>query len=373
MLYFRYLKKMISQNVWLPIILIIALTCAFSVIARPQWTVAQANQWQAQQGWLIGCNFIPSTADNTLEMWQQATFDPITIDRELGYAHSLGFNIIRVFLHYLVWQQSPSNFKQRLDQFLQIADTHQIKTMFVFFDDVWGPKSYLGPQQAPIPGVHNSRWVQVPGENEYNNSALFPIFEAYITDIITTFQNDTRVVIWDIYNEPGNSQHNLTTLPLLKKVFEWARAANPSQPITSGIWKFDPDFNLLNAYQLSNSDILSFHSYAEVNVTQGIIQAMKIYGRPIVCSEYMARPLNSTFLTHVPMFYQQGVSCINWGLVSGKTQTIYPWNSPENAPIPKVWFHDILYANGTPFSTIELQFLQNFTTHTAHKIDFNIS
>lgn len=40
--------------------------------------------------WYFGANFIPSTAINQLEMWQKETFDPTTIDRELGFARKIG-------------------------------------------------------------------------------------------------------------------------------------------------------------------------------------------------------------------------------------------------------------------------------------------
>jgi hypothetical protein len=73
------------------------------------------------------------------------------------------------------------------------------------------------------------------------------------------------------------------------------------------------------------------------------------YGRPVIVTEYMARPIGSKFQTHIPMFYEENVGAINWGLVSGKTNTIYPWGSPEGAPEPKVWFHDVVRQDGTPF------------------------
>jgi hypothetical protein len=134
-----------------------------SVNSRAQWTAEYANQWWQQRGWFAGCNFIPSTAVNVLEMWQSETFDPVTIDRELGYAAGTGFKVIRVFIHPLLWQQDPTNFKSRMEQFLTIADKHGIKTMFVMFDDCWNPEGHLGPQPSPIEGVHNSQWVQSPG------------------------------------------------------------------------------------------------------------------------------------------------------------------------------------------------------------------
>src|SRR4029077_2592941 len=49
--------------------------------ARAVWTKERARAWADSTGWLVGSNFIPSTAINQLEMWQAATFDPRTIDR----------------------------------------------------------------------------------------------------------------------------------------------------------------------------------------------------------------------------------------------------------------------------------------------------
>lgn len=75
--------------------------------------------------------------------------------------------MIRVFLHHLLYFQDKDGFKARIEQFLKIANSHGIKTVFVLFDDCWNPEGKLGKQPAPIPGVHNSRWVQAPGEEEY--------------------------------------------------------------------------------------------------------------------------------------------------------------------------------------------------------------
>ena len=106
---------------------------------RGIWTKEQANDWYAKQGWLVGCDFVPSTAINQLEMWQAATFDTATINRELSWAASLGMNTVRVYLHDMLYQQDAEGFLQRMDEFLQIASRHHIKPLFVLFDSVWDP------------------------------------------------------------------------------------------------------------------------------------------------------------------------------------------------------------------------------------------
>ena len=128
-----------------------------------RWTEDRANAWYSKQPWLVGANYIPSTAINQLEMWQAETFDPERIDIELGWAEGLGMNTIRVFLHDLVWEQNPAGFQQRIDRFLAIAAKHNIRPMFVLFDSCWDPNPRLGEQREPRAGVHNSGWVQSPG------------------------------------------------------------------------------------------------------------------------------------------------------------------------------------------------------------------
>jgi hypothetical protein len=86
--------------------------------AAERWTPERAHEWYAAQAWLVGCNFAPSTAINQLEMWQAETFDPETIDRELGWAKSIGFNTVRVFLHELPWQEDRVGYFERVDTFL---------------------------------------------------------------------------------------------------------------------------------------------------------------------------------------------------------------------------------------------------------------
>ena len=137
-----------------------------------QWTPTEAQAWQSSQPWLVGCNFMPSTAINQLEMWQTDTWDPATIDRELGWAANLGFTSIRVFLHDLLWQQDKKGFLERMDQFLALAAKHRIGVMFVLFDGVWDPFPKLGKQREPRPHVHNSGWVQSPGAKDL--TARFP-------------------------------------------------------------------------------------------------------------------------------------------------------------------------------------------------------
>jgi hypothetical protein len=316
-----------------------------------RWTVEKANSWYGRLPWLVGCNFIPSTAINQLEMWQAQTFDPQTIERELGWASEIGFNTVRVFLHDLVWQADPDDFKGRVDQFLDIATAKGIQSMFVIFDDCWNPDPQLGRQPQPVPGVHNSGWAQSPGARLVTDPDSWGRLERYVKGLLDTFADDERILMWDLYNEPGNKGLGEQSLGLMTAAFTWAREVNPQQPLTAGVWA---DLPALNELQLAESDIITFHHYDVVSSLREWIQRFKAYGRPVICTEYMARTRGSHFRTHMPVFKREGIGCLNWGLVSGKTQTIYPWESPEGADKPATWFQDIFHQDGTPFDMAEI-------------------
>lgn len=336
-----------------------------------RWSIEKANAWYARQPWLVGCNFIPSTAINQLEMWQAETFDPATIDRELGWAASIGFNTVRTFLHDLAWEADPAGFKQRIHQFLDIASRHGIRPMLVFFDDCWNSDPKLGPQPAPKPGVHNSGWVQSPGVEVVNcGLSAWGRLETYVKDILSAFAEDERILLWDLYNEPGNSNNKEKSLPLVKAVFKWARAIDPSQPLTVGLWS---DFPKLNQFQLAASDVITFHHYWEPEKLECEIMKLKSHGRPVICTEWMARTTGSLVKTNLPVFAREDVGCINWGLVAGKTNTIFQWKelntskeSIDSQVGPEVWFHDLLCSDGTPYDLTEIEIFKKLTGVRRH-------
>lgn len=324
---------------------------------REVWTPLQAHEWYSQHQWLRGANFQPSTAINQLEMWQAETFDTATINRELGWAANIGFNCMRVYLHHLAWKIDSIGFKNRMDTYLAIADKYQIKTIFVFFDDCWNPTYKAGIQPAPKPGIHNSGWVRDPGDNLFQNPVLIDTLESYVKDILTTFSADKRILLWDVYNEPGNSNYGVKSKELLEKVFIWGREINPSQPLSSGVW--NKKLTELNAIQLANSDIITYHDYSDSASHRVTIDSLKKLGKPMICTEYLARTRNSFFQTIMPMLKHENIGAINWGLVSGKTNTKYAWDTPlTDGSEPAVWFHDIFRPDGTPYDSAETKLIK---------------
>ncbi len=344
-----------------------------------RWSESQANEWYQHQGWLVGSNFLPANAINELEMWQAETFDPQEIDKELGWAEGIGMNTMRVFLHDLLWQQDAAGFQKRLDTFLGIASRHHIRPVLVLFDSCWDPNPKLGPQHPPIPGVHNSGWVQSPGAKALEDPSQEPRLRAYVEGVVGVFAKDPRVLAWDVWNEPSNTNGGAygkiepkdkqeRVLVLLPKVFTWARSAHPTQPLTSGLWigdwsspeKLDP----IGRVQLEQSDVISFHNYSWPEDFEQHVVWLEQYKRPVLCTEFMARPMGSTFDTILPIAKKHNVAAINWGLVAGKSQTYLPWDSWEKPYVlqpPPVWFHEVFHADGTPYREREAELIQELT------------
>lgn len=357
---------------------------SIAAAAAPQpWPKEKAAAWYRSQGWLVGSNYIPSNAINELEMWQADTFDAARIDTELGWAEGIGMNTMRVFLHDLLWKQDPSGFRKRIDVFLQIASKHHIRPLFVLFDSCWDPRPQLGKQRAPKPGVHNSGWVQSPGLAALDDPSQYGRLEAYVKGVVGAFGRDKRVLGWDMWNEPDNLSDSSygdpqgkiqKVLALLPKAFEWAREAHASQPLTSGVWKGDwsaPNkLSPMEKVQIEESDVISFHNYDPPQEFEKRVGWLRAYGRPLLCTEYMARPRGSTFQGILPVAKKNDVAAYNWGFVQGKTQTNLPWDSwqhPYTDRQPEVWFHDIFHSDGRPYRPAEVEFIRRITGETKKK------
>ncbi|GEO04714.1 hypothetical protein AAE02nite_23780 [Adhaeribacter aerolatus] len=330
----------------------------------------------------MGCNYTPFNAINQLEMWQAETFDLTTIDKELALAESLGFNTLRVFLHDQLWVQDAEGFKNRIGQFLNIAQKHKIRPMLVLFDSCWDPFPQLGKQHEPVQGLHNSGWVQGPGADVLKDPAKQAYLEGYVKGIVSHFKNDDRILVWDVWNEPDNTNNSsyktfeptnkveLVTR-LLPQVFAWTFSAEPSQPVTCGIWHGDcssPEkLNPLQKIMVENSDIISFHNYDDAQEFEKRVKWLQVFGRPLLCTEYMSRGNKSTFQGSLSVAKKYKVAAYNWGFVAGKTNTIYPWDSWQKPypTEPELWFHDIYRPGGDPYRAEEVALIRELTQANA--------
>jgi hypothetical protein len=342
---------------------------------RARWSVERAQAWAAETGWLLGCNFTPSTAGNQLELWQAATFDPETIDRELGWAATtLGMNSIRLFLHDLAWQADGDAFLDRVDEVLALAHDHGISVMPVLFDGIWDPEPRIGPQRAPRPGVHNSTWLQGPGAAVLADRSRWPSLRPYVDAVLGRFGADERVVVWDLFNEPNSpnpsyadrdpAHKQALVADLLEQVWDWAVEADPAQPLTVGVFEF-PNGHAERASRvartaLERSDVISFHCYLGEKGLTATIDRLAAHGRPLLCTEWMGRPGSPVRLARV--LHDRNVGAYTWGLVDGRTQTKHRWTSwwwadPPGTP----WFHELLHPDGRPYDDAEAALLRGLS------------
>ncbi len=351
-----------------------SISAADAIRGNPaRWSAARAHRWYGQQDWILGANYINASAINQLDMFQPATWNPTEIDKEFGWAKKFGMNAMRVYLHDLLYKQDPEGFKRRFGELLSIAQRHGIRIMPVLFDSVWNPDPKLGPQHPPIPGVHNSGWVQSPGRHDLINTANDRHFRRYVEDMVRTFGKDRRILLWDLWNEPDNhgggsfnddqlAQEMRRIEQLLPQVFAWARAQKPTQPLSSGVWIGEdwspgsPHLNAIHRIQLGESDVITFHNYDLPERFEARIAQLRPYGRPLVCTEWMARSAGSLPDAVLPIAHRENVGMINWGFVQGEIQTHLPWDSwerPYTRQQPVVWFHDLMHPDGRPYRARE--------------------
>jgi hypothetical protein len=349
-----------------------------------QWSKTQAWQWYDALPWLCGFNYLPRTAVNWIEMWQKETFDLPTIEQGLGWAGEIGFNTLRIVLPFIVWQDERDGLWRRLDSFLDVAQKNGLSAMICPLDDCEfsGIHPYLGPQNSPTPGVHNSQAGGSPGRNVVMDKSKWPEVEDYVRDIVSTYRADSRIVVWDVYNEPGSSvifkadgEYAFTTEieqyshELMLNVLELARAIDPVQPLTIGGWRIswgDEDGELqdhfIDTKAFEVSDIITFHAYCSLKRMKQVIQQLETYERPILCTEWMGRLANSRIQNQLPLFHKEKIGCYQWGLVKGKTQTHLPWPGilaglPDYSADTDEWFHDLLHPDGEPYLKEEIDLI----------------
>ncbi len=354
-------------------------TSAALSLARERWTEDEALAWQQKHPWLVGCNYNPRTAINQLEMWQADTFDPETIDQELGWAEDLGFNSVRVFLHDQAFEQDSQGFLSRFDRFLEICDAHHIGVMVVLLDGVWDPHPQPGPQRAPRPHVHNSGWVQSPGAQVLADPDRWETLARYVRTILGRYAHDRRIHAWDLFNEPDNPNTNSygqveladkaeRAEALLRQVIRWAREANPQQPLTMGVWRgnwqTDEKMSSIDRLMTSESDVISFHTYDPLPLAKHRVASLRRFNRPLLCTEFMARPNGSRFDPQLGYFHDEQVGAYCWGFVAGKTQTNYPWDSWQKnyTAEPAEWFHEIFRPDGSPYRQDEVDYIRRVTS-----------
>lgn len=346
---------------------------AASASARERWTEKQANDWFAKQPYRAGVNYIPAYAINSIEFWQKESFDIKAIEKEFALMESTGFNAVRVFLNDLVVNDDPQGFLGRFERFLQAADRHNIGVMVVFFTNGGKNDPKLGKQPDPD-GTHNSGWKKTPSYDILGDKSKWSLLENYVKTVVKAHAKDPRVICWDIFNEPGNikslhiagaakglaperiSHMRQCAFELISESAKWARSFDPIQPITFGIYNGnDAKFNEL---MIAESDVLSYHSYRSVYNHVERLRMLKKYNRPIMCKEWMGRVSGSTFNPILQFQKKHNIWSFAFGFVAGKMETWRPWPANDCPELEGIWFHDLYYADHTPYCPEEIAYIK---------------
>jgi hypothetical protein len=347
-----------------------------------KWSKERIWEWYNSRPWIRGCNYMSADCANRIDQWQKLGFEERleTTDKELALMAKTGFNSIRIILEYIVWKEQHDGFMERFDRYLDVCSKHGISCMVVFGNDCMRPKgleiNQIGEQKVDL-GYHGGRKLSQHGDLGIGYSLLDEpdlALEHYemVREIVTKYKNDERIIIWDVFNEPGASKRGSMSLPHMLKYIEIIREIDPIQPITVGIFN-EGKLNLSQLTEIEragveNSDIISYHDYCPYETNIQILNELKKLGRPILNTEWLARCVGSNVEELFPLFFLENVGCYNWGFVAGKYQTYEPWNSIwdsyEKNPDIKwdftKWFHDLYRPNHRPYNPVEINLIKKF-------------
>lgn len=352
-----------------------------------QWSKERAWAWYTARPWIRGCNFMSSDCANRIDQWQAYGFEERfeTAKRELALAAETGFNSIRIIPEFFVWEQEHDGFMERFERYIALAHENGISCMIVLGNDCMPPKEefdkrmHLGEQHVDW-GFHGGRRVSQHGTFGGAGYSVLDTREgadrfcAFARELVERYKNDERVLMWDVFNEPGNSNRKSLSLPVLRHLFALIRGIDPIQPLTVGVWsetKHPEKLPEIERFGLEHSDIVSFHCYRSYADNVEILHRLKAYGRPIVNTEWLARCIGNTVEEIFPLFFAMGVGCYNWGFVAGKYQTYEPWEGmwdnyakdpAHNGWDFDKWFHDLYRPSLHPYNPNEIALIKRFCT-----------
>ncbi len=349
-----------------------------------QWTKERIWEWYDARPWIRGCNYMPSDAISNIDMWQGLHFEERfeTAKAELRLAADTGFNAIRIFLSYIVWKEEHDSFMERFERFLTLMDSFGIQAVVCLGDDCQVPRD--NPYSREHCGEQKFEWGYHGGRKNSQHSTRNDepgywliddepeLVYSWVQEIIGRYKDDNRILIWDLYNEPGNCKREQLTIPHLKRFFEIAREIDPIQPLTAGVWTIsekEEELYEVEQFALEHSDIVSYHKYSPYMINVQVIRKLKKYGRPIINTEWLGRVLGNSLEENFPLFYVEKIGCFNWGFVAGKYQGHEPWNTTweqyydgieTNVDFTK-WFHDLYRSNFRPYNPKEIEIIRTLT------------
>ena len=212
-----------------------------------KWSKERIWNWYNSRPWIRGCNYMSADCANRIDQWQEYGFEERfkTTEEEFKLLKETGFNSIRIIIEFLVWKEEHDSFLKRFDRYLDLCEKYGITCMVVLANDCMRPKGLeintLGEQKYDL-GYHGGRKLSQHGNlggmghHYLDEEENRPLYLKMIEEMVTRYKDDERIIIWNVYNEVGNSKRTEVTLPNLKEIFEIIRKINPSQPLTAETW-----------------------------------------------------------------------------------------------------------------------------------------
>ena len=382
----------------------LAATSLFAARNAP-WPKEKAWEWYNAQPWMRGCNYMPASAANRVDQWQEMGSEErfAEMETELKLAQSIGFNTMRIIIEeqgfavwcaehdgfmFAVWCAEHDGFMARLERMLALLDKYGMRMILVLGNDCSRPKEIWSfPKTGPQPcdwGYHGGRkrsqHGSFPGAVGYtcvDDPELREKFFAMCEEVMTKYRTDRRIAFWNIWNEPGNGNRRKPEhVALIRRLFELAWKIDPVQPLAADVWAghygMSPkDANKSQVLAGELSDIISYHCYGDYEAQVRILSKLKRhYGRPLVNTEWLARIKHNDVFTAYPLYFIEGVGCTCWGFVAGKYQTYEPWESmwrqvedgkpeAEKYDFTK-WFHDLYRPSLRPYDPKEIGLIKRF-------------
>ena len=356
-------------------------------------------EWYNKNPWLTGCNYVPSKSPE-LSIWQEDTYQEIlpTVQHELDIIQKLGMNTVRMGIPFNIWYHEKDKFFDRMDSILSLLDHHGITLMPILFNDC---VNFGRPEDISVPypkGKHNwdigyhggharnqfsgipeiskdpnlskkDRFFSDKGWIYWDEEEYRPILLEYTHQIISRFRNDKRIIIWDIWNEPGNCNRGSLSVPYLKEAFQAAREEDPIQPLTAGVWEYPEHYGEDNSIDVDEigrlainlSDIVSFHCYSRFEKVKKVVNALEREGRPMLNTEWLNRILGNRIEDQLPFYRNKRIGSYLWGCVAGYSQHYLPWGNllKDKSLDFTLWQHDLFRGDGKPYDPDEIKMIKD--------------
>ena len=387
----------------------LAATASASAARTAPWTKERAWKWYDAQPWIRGCNYMPASAANHLELWQSYGSEErfAEVEREMALAERAGFNTMRVILAkwgFSVWYHDHDGFMRNFERTLAVFARHGIRAIVVLGNDCSRPKELwelpkLGPQSWDL-GYHGGRkksetasYPDAVGYTMLDDPVLRPKFFEMCEELVGKYAQDDRILLWNVWNEPGQSNRGEKTVVDMRELFGRLWKIDPKQPLAADLfwgdygmgpghanewaWQGTPTghkLGFLRAQKLAGelSDIISYHCYDAYAFQVRLIRELKdFYGRPLVNTEWLARCRHCNVEELYPLYYLERIGAVNWGLVAGAYQTYEPWEGMweevergggKGYDLTK-WFHDLYRPSHRPYDPREIDLIRKFNRY----------